>query len=668
MNNFLARFSLSNLEKSLKQSFLAFPLSFVLALIIFALSFYMVYMDFSFMNSTKDILVQIIISALLVYILSIWVYFIAKTYNLSRWKTCLAQIFSISFWIWFYLTLPQIFAWYNMFEEDFLYIFLTFLGTLAFLYVSKFIHSYTSKNLDNDSYYSFFNEMTWKIAMSFIVWFLSMFLWFLALFSVFSLFDLSEILKESKFYWYWAIFSFYLLTPIYFLIQLSWEQNNDLTSEIRENKFYNFLNNYLIIPFIILYFIILYSYTIKVLLNFSNWPEGIISWMIIWFSLFWYLAFIFSYAFEEKLSMVRIFRKYFPIAVILQTPMLFYAIYLRINQYDFTINRYLVVILWIYLVIISFYFVLSKKKYIGSIPALLSFFIIIISVWPWSVYSFPEARQVSLLENNLREVNILQWNTIVLPKSKNDVDKNIARQIAGEIEYLCSVYSCESIKVFKPIVDKIKENHKKEWEKSIKNNESSSSIKKDYVETEYSGISYWEIKQKLLEELKIEAYYNYSEEDSEYIRFRFNYSNAPKIANIKWYDYFINLSNDYLGEKEKKIENLVYDVKADFYNKKVFVYKDSKILEEFDISTEIDFFYKKNINNLSEYSEIKIDKAFEIDLSWKIVDLKIYSSYFDIKNPEYKEKKSDNTDSSKNIIAIPTSWNSINWYALLKIK
>ena len=71
---------------------------------------------------------------------------------------------------------------------------------------------------------------------------------------------------------------------------------------------------------------------------------------------------------------------------------------------------------------------------------------------------------------------------------------------------------------------------------------------------------------------------------------------------------------------------------------------------------------------MSEYSEIKIDKAFEIDLSWKIVDLKIYSSYFDIKNSEYKGKKSDNTDSSKNIIAIPTSWNSINWYALLKIK
>jgi len=60
--------------------------------------------------------------------------------------------------------------------------------------------------------------------------------------------------------------------------------------------------------------------------------------------------------------------------------MLFYAIYLRINQYDVTINRYFVVAFGLWLLVISLYYVFSKKKYLSIIPAILTLFTIIISI------------------------------------------------------------------------------------------------------------------------------------------------------------------------------------------------------------------------------------------------------------------------------------------------
>jgi hypothetical protein len=80
------------------------------------------------------------------------------------------------------------------------------------------------------------------------------------------------------------------------------------------------------------------------------------------------------------MKFISIIRKVFPFVVIPQIFMLFYAIYLRIAQYDLTTNRYFVVIFGVWLLVISMYFVFSKKKNLVIIPAVLTLFTIIISV------------------------------------------------------------------------------------------------------------------------------------------------------------------------------------------------------------------------------------------------------------------------------------------------
>jgi len=693
MNIFFKRLSLANLIKNLKEAFSSFPLSFLISFIIFFIFVFLVYKNFSVNNVLQDILTKSIFSLSLVYFLSIWVYLLAKVFDFSKLKTCLSQIFSILFWIWFYFSLPDFF-WYDFFTEDFVYITITFVWIFAFLFISKFIKSYLKKQLDNDRYYNFFNEIIGKITKTLVVWFVSMILWAIALASIFTLFDLYSLVNEDKFYWYWAAFSFSLFAPIFFLIQatsINNDKNTELIDEIRENKFYSFLNNYLALPFIIFYFFILYVYSIKVLINFTSWPEWIVSWMVIWFSLFWYLVFIFSYAFEEKMAIVRIFRKYFPYAVLLQAPMLFYAIYLRINQYDFTINRYLVVVLWIYLVTISLYFIFSKKKYLLFIPNIFALFILIISIWPWGVYSFPETRQLSKLENNLKETRILNWDIINLPKSKIDIDKEKSIEMYGQIEYLCSYYWCESMKFLSANIEKIKQNHKIEWEKNHKEElerakleDNLYKIDKSYIDRlekeNYPWIYYWELKTKLTEELKLQNYYEYqSETESSTAIFSLENPEIPKTIDIKWYDYFVNLSNspvikeDILSGSQDKQTDVLYNAAVDFKNKKIFVYKANKILEEISMEKQINEFYEINKNNLRQYSQIKIDKPFEINISWNKVDLKLYATYFEIKNPNYKIGNANPDHKWENINTNEIQKMTLdsyygNWYLLIKEK
>ncbi len=180
--------------------------------------------------------------------------------------------------------------------------------------------------------------------------------------TVFELFDISWVYAD-EIYGDWAIFSLSFFTPLFSLMQIP-ERKNFKNDYFNENAFFSFLVKYIALPFIGVYFIILYAYTFKVLLNFQDWPKGEVTWMVIGFSLFGYIAYIFSYIFEQSNKNILFFRKYFPYAVIPQVGMLFYAIYLRIAQYDITMNRYFVVVFGLWLLSISLYFIISKRKYL----------------------------------------------------------------------------------------------------------------------------------------------------------------------------------------------------------------------------------------------------------------------------------------------------------------
>jgi c-di-AMP phosphodiesterase-like protein len=110
------------------------------------------------------------------------------------------------------------------------------------------------------------------------------------------------------------------------------------------------------------------------------------------------------------------------------------------------------------LFIISIYFIFSKKKSLIAIPALLTLFIIIISVIPkYNVYTFSHDRQLTRLKNNLKKAKILQGNNIVPLKQYSDISRKLSKDIYSGIDHLCDFNSCKSIKeLFPKIYSEIK--------------------------------------------------------------------------------------------------------------------------------------------------------------------------------------------------------------------
>ncbi|MCD4705966.1 DUF4153 domain-containing protein, partial [bacterium] len=407
MLKFLQKINIKNFKKVITETFKRMPLAMLISIATFILIVVIVRVD-DMSQVLEDNLHKAIFSLIVVFFFSVAIYLYSEAKNITKTIKCFYQIITVVFGFLFYYFFEE-----NLFSsfqaEVAVYFALTILGVIAFVFIAPFIDKLRNKKLGQEEFYIATYNLLIKVLMSIIVGLATMFLGFIAFSAIFALFDI-EFINEGHWYAYWAAFSLVLFAPIFFLANLPHIKENEFSklSDIQNNKFYNFLINYVGLPAILIYFLILYSYTVKVLIHFSDWPQGKVTWLVIFFSFFGYLIYFATFAFTNTFKPALMLRKILPIAVFLQTFMLFYAIGLRINQYDITINRYLVVAFGLWLFGLSLYYIISKKKSLSAPFYSLSIFIIFISIGSWSVYVVPEWSQQNTLEINLKNVNILQ--------------------------------------------------------------------------------------------------------------------------------------------------------------------------------------------------------------------------------------------------------------------
>lgn len=232
--------------------------------------------------------------------------------------------------------------------------------------------------------------------------------------------------------------------------------------------------------------------------------------MVIGFSTFGYLFYIFSSRLEEEMKMIELARKYFPYIVLPQIAMLFYALYLRIAQYDVTMNRYFVAVFGLWLCVISLYYIFSQKKYLIFIPAVFAIFTLLISIGPWSVYDFPEYRQKQKLIENLTALHIYENGTIKA-LSWEYSNEDLENQAYSWISYLCSLNNCKSIKeLFPEQYEAFLIQHKEQFEKDtaqwIEDNKNYPEWQKYWNEREYTLPQPWEIVAAITSALGIDIY------------------------------------------------------------------------------------------------------------------------------------------------------------------
>ncbi len=645
MKNIFSFISIKSLKDNIISIMHRFTTSFLLVYITSILFFVLLNWDFS--SYIENNIIKAIFASIITFFLSIWVYLASENFLKSYIKKQLLQIpviiFGILFFFWFKSSFDNI--------ENIVFFILSLSGIISFLFFAPYIKNIKDKTLNQDIYFSYFYKLSTVFLVSFILWWLLVLLWNIAIIASFELFDISY--NDFKTIWNWMIIALTIITPLYALINIpkKEEYNN---YNLNENIFFSFLIKYIAIPFIYVYFIILYAYSIKVLSNFWEWPKWEVAWLVIIFSSFGYLIYIFSYLFENKNKTIKIFRKYFPYVVIPQIFMLWYAIYLRINQYDLTINRYFVVVFWLWLLIISLYFIFSKKKYLSFITTILTIFTVIISIWPWWVYSLPESRQYDRLINNLEKANILQWDKIIALESKYDIDKELSKNIYSWINYLCDFDNCNKVKQlfdeqYENLIEETKEEQKENKERAIqdiknkytedktKQNEEIEKIKERY---EYTEPRKYQIVNYIKNEIKLISQYDYEPDQFTTI----SYSNNSNIFPIEtnWYSKIYEISS---YNKPKSFENWVY---ADMNNKKIEIYNNWET-KTIDIKAVFEKIYSYNY----EWRSNQIEKEkLTFNLEW----YKLIIENIDIKNRDYTE----NNDTDRHY------YESLSWYLLEK--
>jgi hypothetical protein len=451
MKTFFSKLKKQEIKNKFQAVCIRFLISILVSIIVTIVFFTLIAGWFS--GETERLFVRIIMASIVVFFLSISTTLCGESLKNKKYISLWYIVSLVFWWLFFYFLSANIENF-----ENIIFFILTLLGIISFLFFAPYTKHLKNTSYKEISYYIYFYSIAVIFFISFIVgWSLTL-LGNVAIWSVRTLFDLNYSFS-GDIHAYWSSFALAFLTPIFILYQIPSKENFE-ENTFHENIFFNFLIRYIAIPFIYVYFFILYAYILKVLVNFGDWPKGEVSWMVIGFSLFGYITYIFSYIFEcEKTQwyhkLITLFRQYFPYIVLPPVAMLFYAIFVRIWQYDLTINRYFVVAFGVYLTVSSLYLILSQKKSLLYIPALLTLFTLIMSVGPWSAYHLPLSRQTERLEDNLITANIL-YNTGFSPREilplgeYDDITPQLSGEIYEGIRYVCGFDNCNKIKQLFP--------------------------------------------------------------------------------------------------------------------------------------------------------------------------------------------------------------------------
>ncbi len=560
MKHLFSSLSLVSLKDTFHRIMRRFPLPVILSLIITGIIVFLIAS-----NTQNDyiatILVKIVISLSVVFFLSVGIsLFCESDKKIDNFKKMLFQWAVLIFWVLFYLNMNTDIDNF----ETIIYVILTLVWTASLILFSPFIsHFWLDKKYKN--YFEYFYKISVVFLFTWIVAIVLTLLWNGAILAVETLFDINYS-SSWDIYGYWTTLALALFTPLFFLSEIP-EQDFFKQKNHEESLFFSFLIRFIAIPFIYIYFCILYTYSVRLLLSFGDWPKWEISWLVIAFSIFWYLCYIFSYNFEVHKSghnAIVFFRKYFPYAVIPQIAILFYAIWLRIHQYDLTINRYFVVVFWLWLLGISLYFIISKPKSLIYIPASLTAIIVLISIGPWSVYNLPLERQLSRLENNLMQANILQNWEITPLENYSDIDDELSRQIYDGIEYICRFQTCSSLRdIFPTIMEEIETKDFNDYQNATWDYQYYSHItlkNPEQIKKEYSGVSDWKYIQKISDTIKVRSYNPNNNNDLEFIEVNRSTPYDLFPLNISWYEemYDIDPSSSTSLKIDMREEKLIF--------------------------------------------------------------------------------------------------------------
>lgn len=242
---------------------------------------------------------------------------------------------------------------------------------------------------------------------------------------------------------------------------------------------------YVLMPLVVVYILILYLYMGKILIEWE-WPNGWVANLILNFSIAGILSLLLLYPIQDKEDhkWVYLFSKGYYLALVPLVVLLMLSIWVRISEYGVTVNRYFVATLAVWLTAMVSYFLISKQKDIRIIPASLCLIAVLISFGPLGAFDVSERSQLSRLEGNLQKYGLISDSGNII-KTNEEIPFNDRKQISSSINYLIEL---KGVEVIQPLFDE-------DLNKVLENKDSTIVVSNAEAITNLIGIDYvndWE--------------------------------------------------------------------------------------------------------------------------------------------------------------------------------
>ena len=193
------------------------------------------------------------------------------------------------------------------------------------------------------------------------------------------------------------------------------------------SKFLKVLVLYILLPLVCIEAIVLYLYAITILVSWQLPDGGVAYWVFsyaIAASIVWYLLTpVFR---SEQPSKLKILDQGFFFSLIPLLVLLFVGLFHRINDYGFTTNRYIVLVIACWFLVISLIMIFRKSRNVTSLLGSLVIISLLALFGPWSMFSLPKSMQIKRFEKIANEYHLLENGKIISAKEELNREQNIA--------------------------------------------------------------------------------------------------------------------------------------------------------------------------------------------------------------------------------------------------
>lgn len=202
---------------------------------------------------------------------------------------------------------------------------------------------------------------------------------------------------------------------------------------------------YVLLPLMFVYLVILYAYLGKIVIQWS-WPKGWVSMLTLCFAAAGVVTILLLHPIREKTEnmWIKAAMRWFWVIMIPPIVMLLLAVTRRVSDYGITEGRYVGFALGIWLAAMAVYFIFSRAKSIKVIPGSLAAASLLMSFGSWGAFHVSESSQISRLKTLLAGNGILVNEKV--QKAPGIVSSREAAQISSIVRYLSEIHGYDGIR------------------------------------------------------------------------------------------------------------------------------------------------------------------------------------------------------------------------------